>query len=158
MDPDLLLLLVLVPIIIASALSDLRSLRIPNLHVLLAFGLFVLVAPFALSWPELAHRLQVAAITFAIGFALFALRLIGGGDVKMMAVVLLYIPSQDLISFLRMFAVALGAVSLGALVIQRAPLFRRFGWSSVKEPRHVPVGVAMAIAVISLSLWISGAA
>jgi prepilin peptidase CpaA len=157
MGADDLLLLVLMPIILASAVSDLRSLRIPNLHVLVALGLFALLAPIAVDWPELALRLQIAAITFAIGFALFALRLIGGGDVKMMAVVLLYVPSEDVIIFLRLFAIALGAASVGALVIQRAPVFRRLGWSSVHTPRHVPVGVAIAAAVVVLALSSVGA-
>lgn len=151
MQPEALLLLAFVPVIAASAVSDLRHLRIPNTHVLIALGLFVLAAPFAIGWTDLAPRLLAAAITFAIGFALFALGMIGGGDAKMMPVVMLFIPAPDVIQFLQVFAIALGLVSLGALVVQRVPVFRRLGWESVQAHRHVPVGVAMAASVILLA-------
>lgn len=150
MQPHLLLLLALVPIIASSAVTDLRHLRIPNSHVVLALILFVVSAPFVLTWPDLSHRLLAAAITFVIGFALFSLRLFGGGDVKMMPVVLLYIPPPDLILFLRLFAAALLVVTLAALIVQNAPIFKRLGWESVRAHRHVPVGAAMAISVIFL--------
>lgn len=147
MSSDTLLLMALVPIVVASAIADLRHLRIPNTHVLIALGLFVLAGPLTLSWAELSPRLLAAGITFALCFVLFAAGVIGGGDAKMMPVILLFIPSPGLVDFLRVFAIALGAVSLGALVVQRVPYFRRLGWKSAQARRHVPVGVAMAIAV-----------
>lgn len=147
MSSDTLLLMALVPVVVASAIADLRHLRIPNTHVLIALGLFVLAGPLTLSWAELSPRLLAAGITFALCFVLFAAGVIGGGDAKMMPVILLFIPSPGLVDFLRVFAIALGAVSLGALVVQRVPYFRRLGWKSAQAQRHVPVGVAMAIAV-----------
>lgn len=144
------LLLLLVPVLLASAVSDLRVLKIPNTHVLVALGIFILAAPFVLTWPELFPRLVAAGITFAIGFAFFALRLFGGGDVKMMPVVMLYIPAPDMVLYLRLFAAALLAVTLLAMVLQRAPLFRNLGWESARKHRHVPVGVAMAASVLLL--------
>lgn len=155
-DPATLLLLVLVPVLLASAVSDLRFLTIPNRHVLLGLGLFIVAAPFALAWPDLAPRLIAAAITFAIGFVLFALRLFGGGDVKMMPVVMLFIPAPDMVLYLRLFAAALLVVTLSALVLQNAPRFRNLGWESARNRRHVPVGVAIAASVlllIGLRVW-----
>ena len=150
MGSEALLLLALVPVIVASAISDLRYLRIPNTHVLIALALFVLAAPLAIGWAGLPPRLLVAGITFAIGFALFAPGLIGGGDAKMMPVVMLFVPPPDLVQFLQLFAIALGVVSLGVLGVQRAPIFRRLAWESVQAHRHVPVGLAMAASVILL--------
>lgn len=155
-EPAVLLLLALIPVLVASALTDLRSLRIPNTHVLLALAIFVLAAPFALAWPELYPRLIAAGITFAIGFVLFALRMFGGGDAKMMPVVMLYIPADDVVLYLRLFAAALLVVSLLALVVQKAPAFRNLGWASARNRRHVPVGVAMAASVmllVAVRLW-----
>ena len=155
-EPAVLLLLALTPVLVASAISDLRFLKIPNTHVLLALGLFVAAAPFTLDWPELYPRLIAAGITFAIGFTLFALRLIGGGDVKMMPVVLLFIPPPDVVLYLRFFAVALVFVCLFALVLQTAPVFRNLGWESARHRRHVPVGVAMAasaLLLIAMRVW-----
>lgn len=150
MEPSFLLLVSVVPVLLASACTDLRSLRIPNSHVLLALALFAGTAPFLLVWPELSARLVTAALAFALGFVLFALRLFGGGDVKMMPVLLFFIPSQDLDLFLRLFAFALLAVSLAVLAIQSPAFANRRGGVGVKSRRHVPVGVAMALSTVML--------
>ncbi|MEZ5796211.1 MAG: prepilin peptidase [Paracoccaceae bacterium] len=143
-------LLALVPILVIAAVSDLRHLRIANLHVLLALGLFLIAAPFVLTWPELTDRLLVAAIAFALGFALFALGLFGGGDVKMMPVILLFVPSGDLVLYLRLFAAALLLVTLAARAAQALPEARKPAWQSLRSRGHVPVGVAMALSVMML--------
>lgn len=152
MRGDLILLIALIPVVLASALSDLRQLKIRNTHVLTAICLFASLAPFLLDGDEIASRLLVATLTFAVCFALFALRVIGGGDAKMFAVVMLFVPATDAEYFLRIFAIALAAVSLGALVLQDSPAVRWLSWSSVQERRHVPVGVAIAISVALLVL------
>lgn len=152
MPGELILLLALVPVVLAGAASDLRHLKIRNLQVLAALGLFAVLAPFLLELHELPARLLAAGVGFAICFALFALRVIGGGDAKMLPAVLLFVPPDEMVLFLRLFAVALGVVSLGALVVQRSPAFRRIGWSSVREQRQVPVGVAIAASVLLLAL------
>lgn len=71
-----------------------------NLHVLAVLCVFD-VAPFLPSWSELALRLTAAALAFAAGFVLFALRMLGGGDVKMMAAVFLLVPASDNLLFLQ---------------------------------------------------------
>lgn len=157
MSPELILLVAVSPVVLASAVSDLRQLKIRNLHVLTALGLFAVLAPFLLDLDELPSRLLAAGVTFAICFGLFALRVIGGGDAKMLPAVMLFVPAAEVVLFLRIFAVALGAVSLCALLVQRSPAFRRLGWSSVQEQRQVPVGVAIAAAVVLLALSMSGA-
>jgi prepilin peptidase CpaA len=151
MEAEALLLLALVPVITASAISDLRHLRIPNTHVLVALAVFALLAPLVLSWAQLTPRLLTAAVTFLICLALFVPGLIGGGDVKMLPAVMLFVPGQDIVLFLQIFSIALGAISLGALAFQRIAFFRRLGWESAVAPRHVPVGLAMAVAVIGLA-------
>jgi prepilin peptidase CpaA len=155
MSSEMILLLALMPVIAFSAISDLRTLKISNLQVLTALALFVLFAPFLLDSGDLSMRLLVGAATFVIGFVLFAMRVIGGGDAKMMPAVMLFVPSDEVVLFLRIFAVTLGTVSLCMLVFQRTPAFRRIGWSSLQEQRHVPVGVAIAISVALLALLIS---
>jgi len=72
-----------------------------------------------------------------------------------MPVAMLFVPTDEVTHFLRIFALALGAVSLCMLLVQRAPAFRRIAWSSLQEQRHVPVGVAIAISVVLLAYSIS---
>lgn len=154
MTLDLFLLLLFLPIIIGSAISDFQHLKIRNLQVLLALCLFLLVSPFLLEVNELWSRFLAASLTFGICFVLFSLRLIGGGDAKMMPVVILFVPSGEIVLFLRIFACALLLVSLGALFIQRTPRLRRAGWTTAQERRQVPVGVAMACSAVALAVYL----
>jgi prepilin peptidase CpaA len=146
--PGLLALAALLPLLALSAASDLRHLRIPNRHVLLALALFAVTAPLALTLPELGGRLAVAAVAFGLGFGLFALGLFGGGDVKLFPVLLLFIPMTDQILYLRLFSGALLVTCLGVAVLQRLPQPSRPGWTSAQLKGHVPVAVAMALSVV----------
>jgi prepilin peptidase CpaA len=142
----------ILPILVASAISDLRHLRIPNTHVLLVFCVFVACAPFILSWSELGLRLLAAGLAFACGFALFALRMFGGGDVKMMAAVFLVIPSGDAVVFLQLFSAALLTTCIGMVILQRLPAGWRPRWQSAQLQGHIPVAVAILGSVALLFL------
>jgi prepilin peptidase CpaA len=152
MTAELIVLLVFLPIVIGSAISDFLHLKIRNHQVLAALILFMVVAPLLLDMQEAKFRLLAAILTFGICFALFCMRLIGGGDAKMMPVVLLFVPSTETVLFLRLFAGTLALVSLGVLFFQFAPRLRRVGWSAAREHRQVPVGVAMALSVAALTV------
>jgi prepilin peptidase CpaA len=152
---ELILLFMFLPVIFGSAISDFQHLKIRNVQVLIALGFFVMASPFLLGMEELSIRLLAAALTFSICFVLFSLRLIGGGDAKMMPVLILFVPSGELVFFLRVFAGTLLMVSLGSLFLQRNPGLRPAGWTRVEGRRQVPVGVAMALAVATLALHIA---
>jgi prepilin peptidase CpaA len=146
-------LLPAIAVLAASASSDLRYLRIPNSHVLLMLGIFVVTAPFVLTLPELGTRLLAASIAFGVGFVLFALRMFGGGDVKMLSALLLLVPSPDIVLFLRFFAGALLISSLGMVVLQRVAVGERLGWESSRRRGHVPVAVSIFLATVCLVLF-----
>jgi prepilin peptidase CpaA len=152
MTADLLLLLFFLPVIFGTAISDFNHLKIRNVQVIVGFAVFLMVSPFLLDLHEISFRLLSATLTFGICFILFSLRLIGGGDAKMMPVVLLFVPTDEVVLFLRIFAGALLLVSLGALFIHRTPVLRRAGWTTAQERRQVPVGVAMAFSTAALAV------
>ena len=154
MTADLLLLLFFLPVIFASAISDFNHLKIRNVQVTVGLAAFLVISPFLLDLNEISFRLLSAVLIFGICFILFSLRLIGGGDAKMMPVVLLFVPSDEVVLFLRIFAGALLLVSLGALFIQRTPRLRRAGWTTAQERRQVPVGVAMALSAAALAAYL----
>ncbi len=154
MTADLLLLLFFLPIIFGSAISDFNHLKIRNVQVTVGLAAFLVISPFLLDLNEISFRLLSAVLIFGICFILFSLRLIGGGDAKMMPVVLLFVPSDEVVLFLRIFAGALLLVSLGALFIQRTPRLRRAGWTTAQERRQVPVGVAMALSAAALAAYL----
>src|SRR3546814_3958061 len=77
-------------ILVAAAASDWRSLTIPNRYSLAAVALFPSYAIAMGGTVDWAVHLGFAGAAFGLGFVLFALRLCGGGDVKLFAAVALW--------------------------------------------------------------------
>jgi prepilin peptidase CpaA len=142
--------LAILPILLASAINDLRHLRIPNTHVVCVLCVFAVSLPFLPSWSELGYRLFAAGLAFGVGFTLFALRMFGGGDVKMLAAVVLVVSSTDQLLFLQLFSTMLLATSLGIVIVQRLPAGLQPAWQSVQQRGHVPVAVAFAASLGAL--------
>lgn len=72
-----------VGLLLAAAISDIRSMTIPNgVSIALAILYPAYVAVTGADWLD---GLIAGAVVFAIGFVLFALNGLGGGDVKLLA-------------------------------------------------------------------------
>lgn len=140
-------LILLTPVLCAVAWSDLRHMRIPNLLVLLALGLFVICMPL-LGWQEVAWRLGVALVVFALGTLGFALRLFGGGDVKMLAALMLFVPSQTLHGFGYGFSLALVLGVVFVLALRAAPFLRDAELAVIRNSGKFPMGISIALAGI----------
>lgn len=89
-------------------------------------------------WPDMAIQLGIAALVFAFFAAAFAIGQMGGGDVKLIGALALWLPVQPLISMLVVMSLAGGALTL---VMLAEKWIRRHG----KMP-EIPYGVAIAIA------------
>jgi prepilin peptidase CpaA len=136
----------LAALLLAAAVCDIRKREIPHWTVI---AIALLAIPFWLSeglafWPGMAIQLGVALIVFAIFAAMFAFGWMGGGDVKLLAALALWLPWQALIFLLLIMSFAGGALTLGMVL-----------WSKLK--RHgaapeIPYGVAIAFA----GLWLIG--
>jgi prepilin peptidase CpaA len=136
----------------AAAASDLAKYRIPNalsIGVAASFALAVPALPFAL---VLSHA--AAGVTVLVIAALcFALRLMGGGDAKLIAAAALWMGWQNLAPFLLLMAVVGGALGLLLLAARRlVPEPPRGRWWSPLLARRagVPYGVAIAAAAIAM--------
>ncbi len=90
-------------------------------------------------WPDMAIQLGIAAIVFALFIGAFALGQMGGGDVKMIGALALWLPMQPLIWMLMLMSVIGGVVTLAMLIDKK--LRRANG-----APLEIPYGVAIAIA------------
>ena len=126
-------LAVLPALAIVAGLKDLTSMKIPNwISGLLILGFF----------PALL-----------IGMALFALRLLGGGDVKLMAAACLWLGAAGSGVFVLATA-AIGGLFCLALILARTwlrpYLADRGGWlTRLMEPKgDIPYGVAIAAGVL----------
>jgi len=127
-----------------AAVTDLRSRRIGNglnAGIALAAPLFWWASALPL-WPGVAAQLAVALVTFGICAGLFAVRAMGGGDVKLLTALALWI---EPLLFVRLIV----AMALLGGLLTLLMLFRR-ALQGGREQLAVPYGVAIAIA----GLWV----
>lgn len=138
------LLIALAIALVFAAVSDLRSRRIANwLNAAIALGapVFWWASGLAL-WPDVAIQLGVALAAFAVLAGLFALRLMGGGDVKLLTVLALWVSPQQFLQLLLIMALAGGALTIVMVA-----------WHTIRREKDkiaVPYGVAIAVG----GLWV----
>jgi prepilin peptidase CpaA len=138
------LVLLLAAALVAAAVGDLRTRTIPNglnLAIALAAIPFWYLSDLAL-WPDVALRIAVAGAVFAFFAAAFALGFMGGGDVKLLAAVALWLPPAAVVALLVVMSIAGGALTL--VFALRHRLARR------TEKLEIPYGVAIAFG----GLWL----
>ena len=145
------LLLAVMPALLAVAAGwDLASFTIPNflsLAVAVAFGLFALALGLPLG--GFGSHLLAGLIGLAVGFALFALGYIGGGDAKLYAGVALWLGPHDLLAYTLVAAMLGGLLALTLLAVRQLPLpagLIRQDWIlKLHDQRSgIPYGVALA--------------
>jgi prepilin peptidase CpaA len=109
-------------LLVWAAVSDFRRYLIPNQASLGALALYpvaVLSAPEPLAW---VFALIMAAVFFAVGFAMYLLRAMGAGDAKLLPVVVLWVGPKDFALFLLVLLgsafVLAGVVGLGTALAE----------------------------------------
>jgi prepilin peptidase CpaA len=148
MGPGLatLLLAALALLLVAACWFDLRSRVIPNelnLAVALLAIPFWWASGLAL-WPDAAVQLGVAALVFGLFALAFAIGAMGGGDVKLIGAIALWLPWQAVLAVLVIMSIAGGALTLVMLIRHRL--------ASREAPLEIPYGVAIAVG----GLWVIG--
>jgi prepilin peptidase CpaA len=145
------LVIVALPLLLAAAgIYDLASFTIPNFlnaALLAVFLIFALVA--GLNLAAIGLHLLAGLVGLALGFGLFALGYIGGGDAKLFAVTVLWLGFRDLMPYALVASVTGGALTLAMLALRQIPLpppFMRRAWiAKLHDARSgIPYGVALA--------------
>ena len=132
--------------LLVAAFTDLRSRQIGNWlngGIALAAPLFWWASDLAW-WPDIALQLGVAFGTFAVLAVLFAMGAMGGGDVKLLAALALWIEPLPFLNLVMMMALLGGLLTV---------LF--CAWHVARRQREklaIPYGVAIAMA----GLWVLG--
>jgi prepilin peptidase CpaA len=138
------LLGLLVLMLVAASVEDLRSRTIANgLNIAIA----LLAIPFWWStglalWPDVAIQVGVATLVFALFAAAFAFGAMGGGDVKLLGAVALWLPAPAVPALIVIMSLAGGALTLAMYIRHR--LARREG------RLEIPYGVAISFG----ALWL----
>ena len=136
--------------LLIAGFTDLRSRQIGNWltgAIALSAPLFWWASGLSL-WPDVALQIGVALAAFAVLAGLFAMRAMGGGDVKLLTALALWIEPVWFVKLVVMMALLGGVLTLvfGAWHIAR----RR------KDRLAIPYGVAIATAglwVLSAHYW-----
>ena len=144
--------------LLIAAVSDLSTMTIPNRIPLFLIASFIVLAPISgLSWAEISMSFAAGALLLAVCFGFFALNLMGGGDVKLLAATALWFGfSQSLAAFIVETAFWGGLLTL-ILMLLRAQA-NRFSTIEAVVPNQIlatnkiPYGVAIGIAGI-MTFW-----
>ena len=147
------LAMLLFPIAMAlAASSDLLTMRISNKLVLFLVVSFCIVALMAdLPFQQFALHVACALVALAVGFGLFAMRWIGGGDAKLAAATTLWLGFGLTVPYLVCAGLLGGVLTLIILALRNLPLtpfLARYHWLERLHDKKsgVPYGIALALA------------
>ncbi len=143
------------PLMIAIILCDLRFMRIPDAISLLLILIFCASVPFSLPMGAVLWQVLTAVLVLVLGITAFAFRLLGGGDVKALAALVLLIPTKGLAAFALSFSACL---ILGVVFVQTMRFLitaKSSNWAFLNGEKRFPMGVSIGGAGLVYSV-ISG--
>ena len=132
--------------LVYAAFTDLRRRQIDNwlnAAIALSAPLYWWASGISL-WPDVAIQIGVGIAAFAVFAAIFALRMMGGGDVKLLTALALWVDPTNFLRLLIIMAIVGGVLTL---VMGFWHITRRR-----KDKLAIPYGVAIACA----GLWVIG--
>jgi prepilin peptidase CpaA len=132
------LIAILAALLIVAARGDIRTRTIPNgLNAAIALGAipFWYFAGVSL-WPGVAIQIAVAAVVFALFAIPFYFGAMGGGDVKMLGALALWLPLGAIVKLLVVMSLAGGVLTIAVLI--------RHKRAKAESELEIPYGVAIA--------------
>ena len=145
-----------IALLVVAGYSDIKTFRIPNLLVG-AIAVVGLIRLILLHDPLAAiYAVSAAFLVFTIGLVLFARRVVGGGDVKLLTATILLLRYRDLLEFFILMSVVGALLSVAVVLVHNyLPLVAgpRLAMRLPKIRLPVPYGVAIATAGIVTLLF-----
>jgi prepilin peptidase CpaA len=154
-------LLLFVFAMLSAALSDLTTYKIKNNLILMLLLAYLVFAPIAgITSHEIGWSLAVAGVVLLVGFTLFAVGLIGGGDAKLATVTALWLGANHAFAYLLLLSLLGAALAAIVYVCRKWPLPKRLAntaWIArlrAREPgAELPYGVAITLAGLCVLPW-----
>lgn len=141
---------------IFAAMMDLFTMTIPNRISIILLGAFLIAAPLTgMEWEQFFMHLGTGFAVLAIGIAMFAFGLLGGGDAKLLSAASLWIGFDYLGQY--MFGVVLLGGLLSVLILlYRGILPPRWLLSQAWALRlhNKKEGIPYGLALSGAALWI----
>ncbi len=146
--------------VITAIITDITSYIIPNLLVLIIFLTYPIIVLTAPVMPDWEMGLLIGGATFFVGFLLFAIKAMGGGDVKFLSVIALFTGKTVFLEFIIYVALIGGLLSLALLSARPIAAYALAKWGRHASPlprilssgEPIPYGVAIGVAFLIL-LW-----
>ena len=140
------LIALLAAALLTAAIGDWRTRTIPNwLNGAIALGAVPFWWASGLSlWPDVAMQVAVASGVLVVFFLAFLLGQMGGGDVKMLFALALWLPPAAVLQLIMIMAIAGGVLTIALLIPHR--MLKKVG-----NP-EIPYGIAIAFA----AFWLIG--
>jgi prepilin peptidase CpaA len=135
---------------VMGCISDVRSLRLPNIYALVIIGCFI---PAWLAHPQafapLWQHLAAMGAMFAVTYVMFCAGIMGGGDAKFVTALALWTGLKGLLPFIFVMALVGGVLGVMALALQKKKLFANPKPGSWVEQAQsgvsaVPYGIAIS--------------
>lgn len=145
-------------LLIAAAVEDMARLRISNIFPLAVIGLYAVWVAVTGWENDIWHNGTVFLGVFALGCGLFAMRWMGGGDIKLMSACALWFDWQGVVPWLVYITVGGGVLALLIIAGRRMVPQSVRANSSVAIFAHkgpIPYGVAIALGTI-MALYMVG--
>lgn len=137
---------------------DLAHFRIPNVYPVLLVLSFTFMAVineslFPFTSIDLINHAASGVVLLLLGFSLFSLGIIGGGDAKIAAATGLWFGWPLILDYL-IYASVVGAV-LAVIVVtfKLTPLGRNRGESGHGKAKYVPFGVALGVSSLIVATY-----
>ena len=137
-------------LLVYAAVSDLLTMRIPNwLNGAIAYTWIAYALLLPLDYTEMGLRVVWALGVFSVAAWMFFRGWMGGGDVKMIPAVMLWIPSIHYYELLAVVSMYGGALAIGVLMLRAfaMPVFT-VGWVWLERihsmQKKIPYGIAIA--------------
>ncbi len=139
-------------VMVVAMVADFRTFHIPNslpLILVLAYPLAALSAGF--TWQQILWAFAVGMLALLVAVVMFAVKIMGGGDGKLLAAAALWTGQERILEFLLLTALAGGVLALSLMLYRRLPLASTLAGMATMRQLHekkqdVPYAIAIGIA------------
>ena len=143
---DLTLFGLAIPICILAAWSDLKTMTIPNSLSIIGAAVVVAAVLLLLPFDQALTRIITGLVVLVVGFILFSLGGIGGGDVKLAAALFPLIATSDLIPFTLLLSITTLCAVLTHKIVGSLGMLKPAiaNWASWQDQKKFPFGFALS--------------
>jgi len=138
-----------IPLALFISWNDMREMKITNKSVLVVMIAYGVLGPFAFGWQMYLWQWLHFPIALVVCIAMWRLRLMGGGDAKLIAAMAPFFVMADIEVILRLFAASLIAALIVHSLFRFTPLKRPVqDWKSWHAGWYFPKGFPLSMTLL----------